>query len=301
MSVAGRPRFQRGDKSFLQAHKWLLLRRASQLIILGLFILGPVASVWILKGNLSASMLLDTVPMNDPYMLLQVILTGHMPELISLVGAAIILTFYFLVGGRSYCGWVCPINIVSDSANWLHYRLNLHTKSMPNRNLRYWLLAVTLLLALLSGSLLWELVNPVTMIQRGLIYGSSTVWFAILALFLFELLVSQRGWCGHLCPTGAFYSLLSYRAPIRVQADRREQCDDCASCYAVCIEPQIIKLPLKGADKGVGPLIDSAVCSNCGRCVDICPQDVFHFTNRFHNEKSRDGVTATPKIKETTP
>jgi ferredoxin-type protein NapH len=37
------------------AHKWLLLRRISQLSILALFLLGPLAGIWIVKGNLNYS------------------------------------------------------------------------------------------------------------------------------------------------------------------------------------------------------------------------------------------------------
>ena len=42
-------------KGRLGAHKWLLLRRASQLGILALFLLGPLAGIWIVKGNLTFS------------------------------------------------------------------------------------------------------------------------------------------------------------------------------------------------------------------------------------------------------
>ena len=28
------------------------------------------------------------------------------------------------------------------------------------------------------------------------------------SVFFFDLFVSRRGWCGHLCPVGAFYGLL---------------------------------------------------------------------------------------------
>jgi len=98
----------------------LLLRRTCQLSILGLFLLGPLAGIWLIKGNLASSMILDTVPLSDPYLMLQVVLTGHVPETAALLGAAIVLIFYILIGGRVYCSWVCPVNIVTDTAGWLH-------------------------------------------------------------------------------------------------------------------------------------------------------------------------------------
>ena len=98
------------------------------------------------------------------------------------------------------------------------------------------------------------------MLHRGLIFGMGAAWLVVLAVFLFDLLVSRRGWCGHLCPVGAFYSLLGTRSPLRVRADRRDQCNDCMDCFAVCPEPQVIRPALKGADKGTAR-------SSCRRTV----------------------------------
>ena len=53
--------------------------------------------------------------------------------------------------------------------------------------------------------------------------------------------------------------------------------------FEVCPEPQVIRPALKGADKGLGPVILAANCTNCGRCVDVCGKDVFRFDLRFHN------------------
>ena len=104
------------EKGWLGAHKWLLLRRISQLSILALFLLGPLAGIWIVKGNLNYSYTLGVLPLTDPYVALQSLVAGHVPETLGLVGFAIVLLFYFLVGGRVYCSWVCPINMVTDAA-----------------------------------------------------------------------------------------------------------------------------------------------------------------------------------------
>jgi ferredoxin-type protein NapH len=136
---------------------------------------------------------------------------------------------------------------------------------------------MTLVAALVSGTIVWELVNPVSMLHRGLIFGIGMTWTIILAIFLFDLLVSQNGWCGHVCPMGAFYSLLGKWSPLRVAAARRLECNDCMDCYAVCPEPQVIKPALKGDATGAGPVILSPNCTNCGRCIDVCNKDVFRF------------------------
>jgi ferredoxin-type protein NapH len=105
----------------------------------------------------------------------------------------------------------------------------------------------------------------------------------VLAVFMLDLFVSKRAWCGSLCPVGAFYSLLGHAGLLRVSASRRAACDDCMDCYIVCPEPQVIKPALKEIPAGTGPLILSSQCTNCGRCIDVCAEDVFHFDTRFHN------------------
>ena len=101
---------------------------------------------------------------------------------------------------------------------------------------------------------------------------------------MFDLFVSPRGWCSHLCPMGAFYSLLARYTPVRISAAKREACNNCMDCYAVCPEPQVIPPALKGAEQGIGPVILGINCTNCARCIDVCSKDVFKFSSRFSNK-----------------
>lgn len=267
--------------SLLRAHRWLLLRRLSQFAILALFLAGPWFGVWIVKGNLNFSYTLDTLPLTDPYVLLQSALAGHLPADRALIGVGIVVAFYLLVGGRSYCAWVCPVNPVTDLAAWLRGRLGIKGGAHVSRSARFWILGATLVVALASGSVAWELVNPMSMLHRGLFFGFGLGWTIVLAVFLFDLLVMNRGWCGRLCPVGAAYSLLGHVRLLRVAAVRRDRCDDCNDCFVVCPEPSVIHAPLKGGARGVGPTIASAQCTNCGRCIDVCSEDVFAFGSRF--------------------
>ncbi len=273
-------------KGRLRANKWLLLRRFSQFAILTLFLLGPLAGIWIVKGNLNYSYTLDLLPLTDPYVALQAAMTGHFPEKLGLIGLAIIVIVYLLVGGRAYCSWVCPVNLVTDAAGWLRDRLGIKGSAHLSRNTRYWILAMTLVGSAATGVVLWELINPVSMLHRGLIFGLGAAWTVVVAVFLFDLFVMSRGWCGRLCPVGAFYSLLGHWSPVRVAARERAACNDCMDCFEVCPEPQVIRPALKGEEKGVGPVILAPNCSNCGRCIDVCSKDVFSFGLRANNPAS---------------
>jgi len=284
------------SKGWLRAHQWLLLRRSSQLGVLGLFLAGPWLGLWIVKGNLASSLTLGVLPLTDPLVLLQELLAGHRPQLAAFTGAAIVLVSYLLVGGRVYCAWVCPINLITDAAAWLRGRLGIKGGTHFSRGLRYWLLGAILLGAALSGSLLWELINPVTLVFRGLVFGMGLAWGMVAAVFLFDLLVSRRAWCGHLCPVGAFYALIGQLSPLRVSATGRERCNDCMDCFAVCPEPQVIRPALKGAPQGNGPVILSGECTNCARCIDVCSRDVFRFSIRYPNGPTPVGTIEKSEV-----
>ena len=271
------------EKGWLAAHKWLLIRRASQFGILGLFLAGPLAGVWIVKGNLTSSLTLNVLPLTDPFVLLQTLAAGHVAAATALVGAAIVLGFYALVGGRAYCAFVCPVNVITDAAHWIAAFFGLPKGWQPARATRLWLLGGVLLAAAVSGVTAWEMLNPVTVVHRALVYGGGFAWTLALAVFLFELFVSRRGWCGHLCPQGAFYGLVGAVGVMRVSARNRADCNNCMDCFAVCPEPHVITPALRGADKGVGPVVLSGDCTNCGRCIDVCSKDVFRFDVRFNN------------------
>jgi ferredoxin-type protein NapH len=261
-------------KGWWRTQRFLLLRRAVQLAVLTLFLAGPWFGGWVVKGNLASSLTLGVLPLTDPYVLLQSLLAGHAPLRSAVTGAAIVALFYLLVGGRAYCSWVCPINPLTDLAAWLRQRLGIRGGLRLSRRTRFAVLASTALGALASGTIAWELVNPVSMLQRGLIFGLGAGWTVVLAVFLFDLFVAQRGWCGHLCPVGAFYSLIGRASPLRVSATNRAACNHCADCYAVCPEPTVIKPALEGNGS---PTIASSQCTHCGRCIDLCSKDVFSF------------------------
>lgn len=270
------------EQGWLSAHRWLIARRVVQVVLLGVFLSGPLAGFWITKGTLASSLTLGLLPLTDPLMLVQSLLARHPVGLTAVIGAAIILAFYLLVGGRVYCAWVCPINPVTDLAAWMRLKLGLKESFQIDKRLRLWVLGGALAASAMTGSLAWEMVNPVTILHRGLVYGGFFSAVTVtLAIFLFDLGLAARGWCGSICPVGAAYGLLSPKPLLRVSAEKRDACNNCMDCFTVCPERQIIAPALRGQEKGVGPIIWSTDCTNCGRCIDVCSKDVFQFRTRF--------------------
>ena len=259
-----------------RAHRFLILRRLCQLTIIALFMAGPTLGV--LTGNLSSSMLFDTVPLSDPLIVLQALATGHVPEFNALLGVVIVVVFYAMLAPRAFCAWVCPLNIVTDLAAWLRRKFNIKASYRWSPAIRYWLIPVLMLGSALSGAILWTWLDPVAALHRGLVFGMGAGWVLIALVFVLDLLLVEHGWCGHLCPLGATYGVIGRKSLLRVTAVRREDCTKCMDCFYVCPEPEVLRQPLKEGDRRV---MDQS-CISCGRCLDVCPEHVFEFKNRLN-------------------
>lgn len=295
MTAKARPYLEaRAQKGIWASSKFLVLRRTSQVLFLALFLSGPLFGVWIAKGTLASSMTLGVLPLTDPFIFLQSLAARHWPEALSVTGAAIVLGGYLLVGGRTYCSWVCPVNPATDLAAWLRRRLGITFTAKIRPDLRLYFVGAILAASALSGSIAWELINPITALHRALVFG---LWFGAggaAAIFIFDLLVAKHGWCGHLCPVGAFYGQIGKVALLRVTADNRAACNDCMDCFAVCPEPQVISPALKGERTGAGPVITSGDCTLCGACIDVCSKNVFHLGLRGRNATRPSSSTTVP-------
>ncbi|EOW3939578.1 quinol dehydrogenase ferredoxin subunit NapH [Vibrio parahaemolyticus] len=259
-----------------RAHRFLILRRLCQLTIIALFMAGPTLGV--LTGNLSSSMLFDTIPLSDPLIVLQALATGHIPEFNALLGVVIVVVFYAILAPRAFCAWVCPLNIVTDLAAWLRRKFNIKASYRWSPAIRYWLIPVLMLGSALSGAILWTWLDPVAALHRGLVFGMGAGWVLIALVFVLDLLLVEHGWCGHLCPLGATYGVIGRKSLLRVTAVRREGCTKCMDCFYVCPEPEVLRQPLKEGDRRV---MDQN-CISCGRCLDVCPEHVFEFKNRLN-------------------
>ncbi len=275
----------------LWSWRYILLRRVSQFGVLLIFF-GTAHWGWqiakdvpLLTGNLSASKFAGILPMADPFAVLQIFLTGHVLQTEVLLGAGIVFVFYLILGGRVYCAWVCPVNMITDLANWLRMRLDVRPIFHITRNVRYLMLAAALVLSALTGVAAFEWVSPIGMMHREIVFGLGLGFIALLAIFLFDLLILKNGWCGHLCPLGAFWSVVGrHTAQLRVRFDART-CTHCGECARVCPEPQVLNLK-KIAETGY---VYSGECSNCGRCSPLCPEGSLAFDLRplirRHNER----------------
>jgi len=265
----------------MRKYKYLTARRITQISILFLFFAGNAYGWNIMRGNLSSARVLDTVPLSDPFAVIQSFSAGTNVATDIIIGALIILLFYAVLGGRFFCGWVCPVNMVTDLANKIRSYFNLETawKSWGlKREVRYWVMALSIVLSAILGVTAFEWISPIGALHRGIIYGFGFGWTFVLIVFLFDLFAVKNGFCGHLCPLGGFYSLIGRYGFLRIAYDRGK-CTSCMKCIDICPEKQVLHI----VDKQSGNVLSGA-CINCGRCVEVCDDNALNFSNIYSNK-----------------
>jgi ferredoxin-type protein NapH len=266
-------------------NRYLFIRRLVQVAVMLLFVAGHAYGWKALQGNLSSSRIAGTIPLSDPYALLQTAFTGTLVAAEALLGGALTVAAFALLGGRVFCGWVCPMNIVTDFAESLRKAAEKIT-TMPSltlgRNARYWSLGMGLILSSVLGIAAFEWISPVSALHRGIIYGMGAGWTLVAAVFLFDLFVLRHGFCGHLCPLGGFYALIGRTGIVRVRHSE-ERCSRCMECVDRCPEPQVLTKVGKESS-----FVTSGECTNCGRCIDVCRDRAMKYGLRLYGSTPRN-------------
>ena len=258
-------------------YRFLILRRITQIGLMLLYIGGNYWGWNFIQGNLSSSTLFGIVPLRDPFAALQMFFAGAILTTNLVVGALIITFFYMIVGGRVFCSWVCPVNMITDMANYLRnkFGFNQIAKKQPaSRSIRYWVLGLSLVLSYILGVTAFEFISPISITHRAIIFGLGLGWTAMVVIFLFDLFILKNGWCGHICPLGGFYSVVGKVGLIRVNHDE-EKCTACMKCKEVCPESQVLFMVAKESLQ----VLDGE-CTNCGRCIEVCDDDALNFSIR---------------------
>ncbi|MGD2062322.1 MAG: NapH/MauN family ferredoxin-type protein [Nitrospirota bacterium] len=267
-------------------HTWTKVRRVVQLCCLALFAIFPLTH-WAtermygperivretyVQGHFAASSFRAggfQLHLADPFAAIEVFIASHEVTLTLAIAAGIVLAFYWLLGGRTFCAWACPLGTVLDLAEpghrWLRKRWHFKTREIAPR-LKYQLLAAILLVSALTGLTVFELVSPIFAVSRAIAFGVTSGLVVVGLIVAFEVLVARRGWCESLCPVGAFYGLVGKVSPVRVAIDH-DICDECKVCARYCVTPRILDPPIDG----VTDAVTSADCTLCGACLDDCP------------------------------
>jgi len=272
-----------GKKKFsYRMKRWILVISIHLLFFLSFFI-----DLQMLEGTLSGSRFLG-FHMIDPYMTLEVFLATYHIPINMIIGTTTIVIVYLLMGGRSYCAWVCPYGILSEIGEKWHNTL-VNKKIIKSRKfdhrVRHIFWAIFLLLSFTSGYLVFETFNVVGILSRMIAYGWSVALIWVVVVFIMEVFFSRRAWCTYICPIGTTYGYIGKVSALRIQWN--DNCDSCMVCHDVCFENQVLEITKAKhkkqiSEKGIKTAyITGADCTLCGRCIDVCHADALNFDFRL--------------------
>ena len=269
-------------KLSIRAKRWIVV-----ISVHLLFFLSFAIDIQTLEGTLNGSRFLG-FHLIDPFTTLEMFMAEHHLHINIIIGVSTITVFYLLVGGRSYCAWVCPYGILSEIGEKWHNTL-VAKKIIKDRKfdhrIKYFFWAIFLILAFTSGYLVFETFSVVGILSRAIAYGwsLSLVWVAV--VFAFEVFFARRAWCTYICPIGTTYGMIGKVSALRVEWN--DNCDHCMVCSDVCFENQVLEITKAKYDKQreedniTHEYITGADCTLCGRCIDVCHADALNFDFRL--------------------
>lgn len=256
--------------------RWAVLIAVNSLFVMS-FWLTVRFDVQILEGALTGSRFVG-FHMADVNSSLQVMLASRMVKINLVIGIVTVFMLWWMLGGRTFCSWVCPYHLLAEWAEILHLKLVAKgwVKDHPlDRRARVWFWLVFAGLALVTGYTVYETISPTGIVSRALIYGTSGGLVWVVALLLFEIFYSRRAWCRYVCPIGLTYGVVGSTSPLKVTYNV-EGCLHEGKCRSVCMVPHVLNPIIKGRARDVKVNIGPD-CTRCGRCVETCPTDSLTF------------------------
>jgi len=236
-----------GKRRFVQAF-FLLLYFVFP--FLGLFYLNLSAGSFVLLGK--------TIGIGNSV----IFLIGMIALLLGVITMAI-------TTGRSFCGWVCPQNFLSEVVNSLIGKF-ARNPAGKNKFIPYAVITSgTILISIaVAINFMFYFGTPAEisgMLVSGELNGTVATFALLFGLLVFAGIgIYRHDFCKYACPYGIMQAAVADKTTLRVRfaKERSQECINCGDCTSVCymgIEPRM----LVQADPG---------CMNCGLCVEACHQ-----------------------------
>lgn len=260
--------------------KWTTARRIVQLLMIAV-LASPLAGLGIFRGNLAAGEIFG-LSLADPLAFIQATIGGRVFVVSYLSSVLLVVVFYFLLGGRSFCGWICPVGLITELGDMLRRKLGSGSAVLPLSTNR-WSLGLVLVVVAVTGIPLFEVFSPIGIVSRAIIFTSLFPLFLLAAILLVEIVVARRFWCRSICPLGGFYSLLATASPLRVgfTADR---CTHCNECLKACPVEEVLMPSLESGARQV----TAGDCTRCMACLDACPGKALTVSTGYYSSIQKD-------------
>lgn len=174
---------------------------------------------------------------------------------------------------RGFCGWICPVGTVWETAAALGRKLLGRNIRLPRwldiagRGLRYalgfaffgFVAMVPIAEAVGFRELPYMWVADIKIIEG---FGNP-IYIVIVALAFVVSMMLGPVWCRYACPLGALYSLVGMASPCAVKRDQ-DSCIDCSRCNKACHA---------FVDVQHAQTVRAPECDGCMDCVKVCPVD----------------------------
>jgi len=165
-----------------------------------------------------------------------------------------LLTFFSVVLGRVFCGWICPQTpfselVVNNSKG------KVFPKLLVSLGIGLYFSVNSLLYFVDVRYLLSGFTAPT---KHPVVFCS---FWVITAIGFVDMFVYRHTFCNGFCPYGWLQSIFQGENAIVVRFDekRESECLKCRQCVKVCY---------MGIDIRNGPL--QMECQKCGKCIDSC-------------------------------
>ena len=221
-------------------------------------------------------------------------------------GGFLVVLILTLLSGRTYCSFLCPLGIGQDLFSRFGGRIRKKFRRFgykrPFTIVRYSLLGITLLVAVIWGIYLVTLLDPYSIFGRFMTFFGKPVALLVNNLFAgilgifdnytisnieikgfqlaaysipaaFLLLVGilsvlkGRLYCNMICPAGTLLGLISKVSLFRIKFNT-EKCSRCGRCAIVCKSSCIDFLNYN---------VDVSRCVDCFNCVTTCPDKALSY------------------------
>ncbi len=221
-------------------------------------------------------------------------------------GGFLIILVLTLLTGRTYCSFLCPLGIGQDLFSRIGGRFKKKFRrygyKKPFTIIRYFILALTLIVTLIWGIYMLTLLDPYSIFGRFMTYfmkpviillnnflagifgkfdiytinhitikGFPLIVYSIPAAFfvLVGILSFTKGrlYCNMICPVGTFLGLLSKISILRIKFDEAA-CTRCGRCSVGC---------KSSCSDFLKHDIDITRCVDCFNCINICPDKALSY------------------------
>lgn len=253
--------------------KITILRRFVLLTIILLFLL-QFLKIKVLIGGLSGSVVMWHINLLDIFAYLETLIASREFSEQAFFSVITLMGLY-LIFGRAFCGWVCPMDflfeIINKAKKWQKMKLKIST------HIGFAVVIVFLIFSYFTEipfftNYLSHLTNFFRMLTSGVFlslnlpvdktvfYFSGGIIFLLLGLEYFF----PRLWCRVLCPLGKIYGIFNKMSLLRLKL-QIGQCWRCNLCEQICY----MDVRISSANK---PLLRDSNCIYCGKCIEGCSE-----------------------------